>query len=173
MTTPHGHQWWCSVVSLDNQGTTVLIPNVGRAYFTVFSSLFFSLLLILRQLILTVMTGLVLWLMIQASTLLQLTSSWSAKPTFVAHLNKLVRHLTLGLVGEYHWDGTHLWVLDHAASHRKVSLKLSCVRKCTCSATSSQDMGHTFWSLTTHNLHHTLPLELVWVFWLANIKVSC
>ena len=83
MTTPHRHQRWC-VVSLHNQGTAVLIPNVGRgggAYFTVFSLLFFSLLLTHRQLILAVMTGLVLWLMIQASTLLQLTSSWSAKPS--------------------------------------------------------------------------------------------
>ena len=29
MTTPHRHQRWC-VVSLHNQGTAVLIPNVGR-----------------------------------------------------------------------------------------------------------------------------------------------
>ena len=125
MTTPHGHQWWCCVVSLHNQGSTVLIPNVVRTYFTVFSSLFLSLLLTHRQLILSVRQA---W-----------SCGWSFRHQLccstylhglqnLAHLNNLVHHPNLGLVGEYHWGRTHLWVLHHAASHRKVSL--SCVGKC-------------------------------------------
>ena len=81
MTTPHGHQRWCCVVSLHNQGTAVLIPNVGGC---ILYSFLFALLLSVADPQTThfdCVTGLVLLLMIQTSTLLQNTSSWSAKPS--------------------------------------------------------------------------------------------
>ena len=124
----HGHQWWCCVVSLYNQGSTILIPNVGRTYFTVFSSLFLSLLLTHRQLILIVRQAWSCgwWFRHQLCC-----STYLHGLQNLAHLNNLVHHPNLGLVGEYHWGRTHLWVLHHAASHRKVSL--SCVGKCSSS----------------------------------------
>ena len=44
MTTPHRHQRRC-VVLLHNQGTAVLIPNVGRGRRSILYSLLFAVLL--------------------------------------------------------------------------------------------------------------------------------
>ena len=130
--TPTGINDDVVLSQLHNQGTAVLIANVGRGEeHTLQSSLSSS--------------SLCCWS--SASSFWLWWQAWSCGWWFrhqlccstplhglqnLAHLNKLVHHLNLGLVREYHSGGTPPWVLYHAASRRKVSSKLSCVGKCTC-----------------------------------------